>query len=129
MPVPCKRDFGLADDAATAAKRMQNGAAGEANFSDTLNHQAAVGRADGRNHFGRLRATVAGRTAVHFRQSPQALVTACPACQLPRQHLSFRVMPAVMFNSQATNMPQCCAMSDLVRSIKGAHDVQARGLP
>jgi len=38
-------------------------------------------------------------------------------------------MPAVMFNSQATNMPQCCAMSDLVRSIKGAHDVQARGLP
>ena len=31
MPVPCKRDFGLAVDAATTAKRMQNGAAVEAN--------------------------------------------------------------------------------------------------
>jgi hypothetical protein len=33
MPVPCKRDFGLAGDAATTAKRMQNGAAVEANLS------------------------------------------------------------------------------------------------
>ena len=32
MPVPCKRDFGLAIDAATGAKRMQNGAAVEANL-------------------------------------------------------------------------------------------------
>jgi hypothetical protein len=38
-------------------------------------------------------------------------------------------MPAAMFNSQATNMPRCCAMSDLARSIEGAHDVRARGLP
>jgi len=35
MPVPCKRDFGLADDAATIAKRMQNGATVEANLSST----------------------------------------------------------------------------------------------
>jgi len=33
MPVPYKQDFGLADDAATTAKRMQNGAAVEANLS------------------------------------------------------------------------------------------------
>jgi hypothetical protein len=38
-------------------------------------------------------------------------------------------MPAAMFNPQATSMPQCCAMLDLARSIKGAHDVRARGLP
>jgi hypothetical protein len=38
MPIPCKRDFGLADDAATAAERMQNGAAVEANLSSTLGH-------------------------------------------------------------------------------------------
>jgi len=36
MPVPCKRDFGLAGDAATTAKRMQNGAAVEANLSSSL---------------------------------------------------------------------------------------------
>jgi len=36
MPVPCKRDFGLADNAATVAKRMQNGAAVEANLNSTL---------------------------------------------------------------------------------------------
>ena len=38
MPVPCKRDFGLAGDAATATKRMQNRAAVEANFSDIPSH-------------------------------------------------------------------------------------------
>jgi hypothetical protein len=41
----------------------------------------------------------------------------------------FRAIPAAMFNSRATNMPRCCAMSDLARSIEGAHDVRVRGLP
>ena len=53
MPVPCKRDFGLAGDAATTTKRMQNGAAVEANLSSILGQQAADGWADDRNHFGK----------------------------------------------------------------------------
>jgi hypothetical protein len=36
MAVPCKRDFGRADNAATIAKRMQNGAAVEANLISPL---------------------------------------------------------------------------------------------
>jgi hypothetical protein len=35
-------------------------------------------------------------------------------------------MRAATFNSQATNLLQCCAMSDLARSIMGAHDVRAQ---
>jgi hypothetical protein len=49
------RDFGLAGDAATTAKRMQNGAAVEANLSSTLGQLAAGGRTDDRNHFGKRR--------------------------------------------------------------------------
>lgn len=41
MPVPCKRDFGLAVDAATVAKRMQNGIAGKANLRVSPSHSAA----------------------------------------------------------------------------------------
>ena len=44
MPVPCERDFGLADEAATAAKRMQNAAALEANLSRSQRQWAADDR-------------------------------------------------------------------------------------
>ena len=52
MPVPCKRDFGLAGDAATTAKRMQNNAAVEANLKS---YPAPIGRGDDCNHSGQAR--------------------------------------------------------------------------
>ena len=116
MPVPCKRNFGLADDAATTAKRMQNGAAVEANLSNT-GQSARRRRADDCDHSGiPLRRQGPNRCRLSANQ-PQA--SRYPAPQLPAARLDCRQTPATISLRRRSTCRNCCAMSDPARSAKG----------
>ena len=115
MPVPCKRNLGLADDAATTAKRMQNGAAVEANLSSTLGQSGADG-------WPMIAIIPANPPPCPVRKWPQALEMICPADQLPRQRLATPSgARAAIFATQATDTPQMRLDVDPTRSVKGAH--------
>jgi hypothetical protein len=107
---------------------MQNGAAVEANLSSTLGQWAADSWADDRNHFGKPRPEA--------RAEPMSPSTISVSARYGFRHIScrgnvlrFHLTPAGFFIVQATDTPQMLRDVGSDRSVKGAHDVRARGLP
>jgi hypothetical protein len=121
--------LGLADDAASIAKRMQNGAAVEANLSSP--------RANWLQTAGPMIAIISANPAPQARAGPpspaanrrkrSSRLISPVGCRGNIQR--FRLTPAAMFNPQATDKQQMLRDADLARAIKRAHDVRARGLP
>ena len=121
MPVPCKRDFGLAIDAATGAKRMQNGAAVEANLQ-TTQRQYVTGGLMIAIIFANPAAGDADRTS---RRSQMAASARSLPPGLP-------VAEATSWCTGRGRQPTRCnrsAMLRLARSTKGTQDVRAHRLP
>jgi hypothetical protein len=121
---PFLRDFGLAVDAATVAKRMQNGGAVEANLDVTPGQSATAGR-DDCNHSGppALRGRDPNRSP--FQKDAHRGV---PAYRLPRQHRWLRQMPRARI---AEDPPKLRMMRDIgfLPPSLARKRVQARGLP